>query len=240
MEKVENIKWGLNRNILKYIAVIAMLLDHIALMLIPAYTALWVVLRVIGRLTAPIMCYFLAQGFFYTSNKFKYGLRLFIFALISQFAYTFAFFNSFFVFDFNFIFTLFLCFLMLGAYTKILNPFIKWACVILIILLTYPCDWGLYAPLLVLMFYILKDYKQQQIMAFVLITLLFVVYQILTNVFSNISIIFPIIQLGLLLFIPVIYLYNQQSGSKNRFHKWFFYIFYPLHLIVLGILNFFI
>ena len=45
-------------------------------------------------------------------------------------------------------------------------------------------------------------------------------------------------QLGIFLVIPLIqYCYNGESGSKKPFHKWFFYVFYPLHLLVLGILR---
>lgn len=81
---------GLDRNIIKYIAIIAMLIDHISMFFIPITNPLGDIMRVIGRLTGPLMCYFLSEGFYYTSNKFKYGSRLFIFALISQFPYVFA------------------------------------------------------------------------------------------------------------------------------------------------------
>ena len=56
----------MNRNTLKYIAVIAMLADHIALAFVGMNNPAGVIMRVIGRLTAPIMCYFLAEGFFHT------------------------------------------------------------------------------------------------------------------------------------------------------------------------------
>lgn len=43
-------------------------------------------------------------------------------------------------------------------------------------------------------------------------------------------------QLGIFLVIPLIqYCYNGEGGSKKPFHKWFFYVFYPLHLLVLGV-----
>ena len=42
--------------------------------------------------------------------------------------------------------------------------------------------------------------------------------------------------LGLLLFLPFLFLYNGERGSRNPFHKWFFYLFYPLHLLALGLL----
>ena len=45
-------------------------------------------------------------------------------------------------------------------------------------------------------------------------------------------------RLGIFLVIPLIqYCYNGEGGSKKPFHKWFFYVFYPLHLLVLGVLR---
>ena len=109
----------LNRNTLKYIAIIAMLLDHIAMLLFTKNSniALYSTFRFIGRLTAPIMCYFIAEGFYYTHSRKKYGERLALFAVISQFAYTFAhhktILTSNLFTDLNVIYTLFIGFLVL-------------------------------------------------------------------------------------------------------------------------------
>lgn len=45
-------------------------------------------------------------------------------------------------------------------------------------------------------------------------------------------------QLGVL-FVPLmlIFLYSEQCGSKAKIHKWFFYLFYPAHLAILGLLK---
>ena len=85
-------KKTLDANKLKLIAIIAMTLDHIAWLLFPGYSdgALPVVMHIIGRLTCPIMCYFIAEGYYHTRNIRKYTFRLFLFAVISHFAYIFA------------------------------------------------------------------------------------------------------------------------------------------------------
>ena len=82
----------LDSNQLKIIAIAAMTVDHIAWMLFPGYPreALPVIMHIIGRLTCPIMCYFIAEGYHYTKNIKKYTFRLFLFAFISHFAYIFA------------------------------------------------------------------------------------------------------------------------------------------------------
>ena len=83
----------LNSNHLKLIAIIAMTLDHIADLIYPGMqnNIISIILHIIGRLTAPIMFFFICEGFYYTKNLKKYILRLFIFAIISHFAYCFAF-----------------------------------------------------------------------------------------------------------------------------------------------------
>lgn len=82
----------LNSNTIKIIAIIAMTIDHIAWLVFPGYDdgVIPVVLHIIGRLTCPIMCYFIAEGYHYTKNINKYTMRLFAFAFISHFAYIFA------------------------------------------------------------------------------------------------------------------------------------------------------
>ena len=83
----------LNSNAIKIIAIVAMTIDHVAWLVFPGYDngIVPVILHIIGRLTCPIMCYFIAEGFHYTKNINKYTLRLFAFAFISHFAYIFAF-----------------------------------------------------------------------------------------------------------------------------------------------------
>ena len=83
---------GLNSNQIKLIAIVAMTIDHVTWLLFPGCQKIWwvILLHVIGRLTAPIMWFFMAEGFHYTRNVKKYIGRLFLFAVLSHFAYNFA------------------------------------------------------------------------------------------------------------------------------------------------------
>ncbi|MDR2558624.1 MAG: hypothetical protein LBC86_03640 [Oscillospiraceae bacterium] len=74
----------LSANTLKLIALVAMTFDHTALLFVDADTLLWIVMRLIGRLTMPIMCFFIAEGYHYTKNRRKYLVRMAMFAAISQ------------------------------------------------------------------------------------------------------------------------------------------------------------
>jgi len=87
---LRNLKF--NATQLKYIAIIAMTIDHLAWLLYPGLVreVVPVAMHIIGRLTAPIMWYFIAEGCYYTKNIKKYFLRLMSFAVASHFAFCFG------------------------------------------------------------------------------------------------------------------------------------------------------
>lgn len=75
---MKNIKF--NATHLKLIAIIAMTIDHLAWLLYPGLTKelIPVSMHMIGRLTAPIMWYFIAEGCYFTKNIKRYFIRVFI------------------------------------------------------------------------------------------------------------------------------------------------------------------
>ena len=97
MDEAIQTKIGLNGNQLKLIAIIAMTVDHLAWVLFPGYSLqpAAIALHLLGRIAAPVFCFFIAEGFFYTHDLKKYILRLLLFAIPSHFAYLFCFGHSF-------------------------------------------------------------------------------------------------------------------------------------------------
>lgn len=91
MTELKPYQW-LDANQLKLIAIVAMTVDHIAWLLFPGYAAgaVPIVMHIIGRITCPVMCFFIAEGFHYTRDRKKYALRLFMLAVVSHFAYMLA------------------------------------------------------------------------------------------------------------------------------------------------------
>lgn len=242
----------LDSNQLKLIAIIAMTVDHIAWAMFDGYPSalLPLVMHIIGRLTCPIMCYFIAEGYHYTRNINKYTFRLFAFAFVSHFAYIFASndfvdFKSFVPFYYgNFLnqtsvmWSLAWGLVMLRiADSKRIKSIYKVLLVILICIITLPSDWSCIAALCIMAIGTNRgDFRKQMSWMIFYVALYSLVY------FFAIDKAYGILQMGVVLSIPVIAMYNGKRGKNpkiNKFMKWFFYIFYPLHLFVIGLINYF-
>lgn len=242
----------LNSNQLKLIAIIAMTVDHIAWAMFDGYPSalLPLVMHIIGRLTCPIMCYFIAEGYHYTRNINKYTFRLFAFAFVSHFAYIFASndfvdFKSFIPFYYgNFLnqtsvmWSLAWGLVMLRiADSKNIKSIYKVLLVILICIITLPSDWSCIAALCIMAIGTNRgDFRKQMSWMIFYVALYSLVY------FFAIDKVYGVLQMGVVLSIPVIAMYNGKRGKNpkiNKFMKWFFYIFYPAHLFVIGLINYF-
>lgn len=242
----------LNSNQLKLIAIIAMTVDHIAWAMFDGYPSalLPLVMHIIGRLTCPIMCYFIAEGYHYTRNINKYTFRLFAFAFVSHFAYIFASndfvdFKSFIPFYYgNFLnqtsvmWSLAWGLVMLRiADSKRIKSIYKVLLVIMICIITLPSDWSCIAALCIMAIGTNRgDFRKQMSWMIFYVALYSLVY------FFAIDKAYGILQMGVVLSIPVIAMYNGKRGKNpkiNKFMKWFFYIFYPAHLFVIGLINYF-
>lgn len=249
MEKGSNI--GLTANQLKIIAIIAMLIDHIAWAFVPTESVQGQLLHVIGRLTAPIMSYFIVEGFFHTRNCKKYFMRMFIFAIISYFAYQFYDYGQFF-YGFkvgnpaiiavnSVIYTL-----MLGLLTLIIwyktawKKGIKVILVILICIIAIPGDWLFITVLWIFFMGLNYGNFKKQMKAFLIIGFIDALLCTLISLSNSYEYWWSnLFQFGIVLAVLLLSKYNGELGkSKNM--KWIFYIFYPLHLFILGLIRFYI
>ena len=207
----------LNSFQLKLIAIITMLIDHIGAVLLPEY----VIMRYIGRLSFPIFCFLLTEGFFYTKNVKKYIFRLAVFAIISEIPYDLAFLNEYSDFSRqNVFFTLCIGVIMMYAISKTNDLTIK---VIYLVLAMWGAqmlrgDYGYKGILLIAIYYFLRE--QQIVRAFL---------GAIWNFIGN-----SVIQaFGAFAAIPIL-LYN---GEKGKSMKYLFYVFYPVHLLILYIIS---
>lgn len=232
---------GLNANQLKLIAIIAMTIDHLTWTIFPGYdTKPYVIaLHVIGRLTAPIMWFFIAEGYHYTKNVKKYAIRLFILAAISHFAYNFCFGMSFIPFSTGIAFnqTGVVWSLAWGLVLLYVNDKPEWKqwqktlISLLVCVITFPSDWSCIATMSVLCIGANRgNFKKQ--MAFMMMWT--VIYAAVY--FFFIDKVYALIQLGTCLTIPLLRLYNGERGLWKGMGK-LFYAYYPAHLVICGIVR---
>jgi hypothetical protein len=161
-------------------------------------------------------------------------IRLGIFAVVSQVPYAYLRYGTFLVYnDFNFLFTLLIGFAILYCYEQVYHPVVRWVAVLVLTLASNWCDWGIWAVLWIMAFYFFRNNKQYTLYAFIAIAILRVIEYLIRYAVAGLPVYLQLFQLGTLLFIPVLYVYNGLNGSRKPFHKWFFYIFYPLHLLIL-------
>ena len=245
LNKGTPIKLSIGRRELKYIAIFAMTINHIGYVFDVGSISpeLFNLTILIGYITFPIMAYMITQGFIYTRSRFKYSLRLFIFSIISIVPFHLA-------FDMannrplnllnNVFFTLFFGLLSLAVFEEArerikdvkLRNFVSFCSVTLLYYLSQWSDWGLYGIPLIMSFYILRN-SSKKILFPILGLFLFISIVMWSNYFvdTSVTIARPLTSLGILLTIPLLTLYDNKK--HNTGWKYFFYFYYPAHLLIL-------
>lgn len=231
---------GLTSNQIKLIAIAVMTLDHLIWTLFPGYDTRWFVLagHCVGRLTAPIMWFFIAEGYHHTRNVKKYTVRLFLLALVSHFAYNFCFGISLIPFRdsvFNqtgVVWSLAWGLVLLWILDK--SSWKQWQkqmAIFVVCILTFPSDWSCVAAMAVLFLGIHHGNFRAQMMWILVWT---AVYALVYFLFLDK--VYGLIQLFTCLCIPLLKRYNGQRGNWKVMGK-VFYAYYPAHLAALGFLR---
>ncbi len=218
-------------NFLKIAALAFMLIDHIGAAVFPDYRFL----RYIGRLAFPIFIFLLTEGFVYTHNRMLYLMRLFAFSAISELGFDMAIYGKiFYPNKCNVFFTLSLgfCVMLLEEYIYKADkgtfryPVIIYAsflgiiaCVLLGDFLK--TDYGSYGVLAIGGCFVCRLLGLHRLLCFA--AACGILYA------SNTS-----IEQWTFLAMPLIWLYNGRLGIKNRLIQYGAYLFYPIHLMILG------
>ncbi len=234
-------KKGLSGNALKLIAIVAMTIDHVAWLMFPGFAVepIPIIMHVIGRITAPVMMFFVSEGYHYTRNRKRYLARLLLFAVISHVPYSM--FSSF-----NFIpgiqttsviwpFSMGVLALMIknGDILPGVNRWQRRALIVLCFILALPSDWSTPAALAIFFMGSHRGNFRQQMLAMAQVL---TVYGVICGfLFAPV---YGFIHIGILIPIMLLTLYNGSRGmSGSKALKWLFYIYYPAHLLVLGVMK---
>ena len=228
----------MRRNTIKLLAITAMTVDHIAFMFVAPDSALYFIMRLIGRMTAPIMTFMLAEGFRYTRSRPKYLLRLVIFAMISQPLYFRLAFGRApgsvleYITHWNVMFTLAVALMSLMLLESKISAATRLILVGVCISLAQFGDWSFMIPVWAIIFYVFRDDRIKRTMIFMLASLVMIHILMLSNAESALTLSY---QFGTLLALLPIRLYNGKrgSGQQSVVCKWLYYIYYPLHMALL-------
>ena len=236
---------GISNLLLKLIALLAMLTDHIAWGFLPADSVGGQICHFIGRLAAPLMCFCLCEGYHCTRNLRKYSLRLLICAVASHYAYAF-FMHSIGVTNpkSSMISTLMISLLALTVMngTQIPYSFRLPVLAMLAFGAQKTCDWGASAVLFTLTFDIARKFDvKMQAKGYLLAAICYLMLKSDVIFASKESVLLHLYMLGIFLPIPFIVFYNgerggEQLGALAKPARWFFYVFYPAHLAVLAVI----
>lgn len=229
LEKLDK-AWGLSGNALKIIAMITMTIDHVGMLLFPRN----ILFRMIGRLAMPIFAYMIGEGCRYTHDRKRYLLRLLGLGVLCQVVYWVA------------LHSLYMCILITFSLSVVLTCAIDWArkrkdlwgllgvcaafAAVYFLCETLPLripgtdfdvDYGFYGALLPVLVYVGKP----PMLWFALGTVL-------------VSAKCGGIQWLCLGALPLVLLYSGKRGKWRM--GWVFYLYYPLHLVVIHALEYFL
>ena len=230
MDKFKKIK-GINGAQLKYIAFTSMFIDHFNKAIITpfltgsgALNIITTIFDILGRIAFPIFCFCIVEGFFKTKSRWKYLRNLLVFALISEIPYDMfqsaVFINTW---SQNILWGLALGLFTIMVIDKLKEKFKKrplWIFVSIFIValsslgsMLISADYEYYAIIIIYIYYLFYD---KRLLA------------------SGLSYLVIIKEIYAILGFATVLLYNGQKGKQN---KKFNYLFYPIHLLIFGIIR---
>ena len=224
----------LSGSALKMIALITMMIDHVGSVLLSQAAfanrpfisigshalTLYFIVRKIGRLSFPIYCFLITEGYIHTHDRKRYGINLLIFALISEIPWNYEHTGRLFYSSQNVFFTLFLGYLGICVYERYKDNWalqLRYLAILFALSFILRCDYGCKGFALIVFIYIMRDKK--------------VLQAILGSCFLSSA------YVAILAFIPI-NMYNGERGFiKGKAAKYAFYLAYPLHIFILYLIR---
>ncbi len=230
---------------LRLIAIVTMVFDHTSYLIYGSNLS-W--MNFIGRIAFPIFAFQISEGYIHTHNLKKYFTRLLVFAIISQIPYALFKYCFSLSMNLNIIFTLILGLLAIIIYDLLyrkakeslikkneqfsykLLGFIIVLC-IAVFAEIFNFDYGFYGVFIIFLFYL---YHNSKLLMNLFITLLTLMYYMPFFMASH----FNLLYIGLFFcsLIPLVFI-NLYNGKKGKSQKLLFYIFYPLHLLIICLIH---
>ena len=225
----------LSQECLKIIACVTMLVDHMGAVFMPSTAgySVYYAMRIIGRLAFPIYCFLLAEGVAHTKNPVKYGLRLFIGVLLAEIPFDLALFGRFAWGHQSVMVTLLLGFGMALVMQKLdrtkLVPVIAFA----FLAELFQTDYGAWGIFMIALFVMTRERKDRNNLQ--LIGMLIICYFMNSAAIPIFGIRVPVELFAVLALVPI-FLYSGKKSTTSKGVQTAFYLFYPVHLLMLYII----
>ncbi len=248
---MEKKKFEITSFVLHIFAMATMLLDHIyhsGLVNITWFTC-------VGRLAFPIFAFMIAEGFHYTKSRKKYALRMLIFAIITEIPFNLVVSgNLFYISHQNVMWTFLISILLLCLFEKIKQEksaimrffaYLMITVLFSVVAILGMVDYNAIGILTVALFHFTRTEKEDKTSKKVICYGVQLVVMCMLNVMITTSPEYALplsgnlylsMQSFAVLALPLIWLYNGKQGYYNKYIKWGYYLFYPVHCLVLGIL----
>ncbi len=232
----------MSRNQLKLLALLTMTIDHIGAFWLTDGSFFW--MRIVGRLAFPIFMFLFAEGAHHSkANRFTWALQILGLAIVTQLLFIWV--QAGFV---NILFLFALGLLGFEAYDRgqawLFIP-------IALIAEVFAIDYGMYGIATMAFFYAFQGKRKEQFFSFAFLSVFFVLQPYLGNLIGFLQEVFAdfttywryFVQLFALAALIPIALYNParnkriENKSPYLVWKYFFYIYYPLHVTVLNLIG---
>lgn len=221
---------------LKIMAIIFMTMDHMYTILPKEFNIpIW--FGYFGKLAAPIFFYLVVEGFYYTSSRKKYISRVLSMGLVMVFV------DIVFKIHNNIFLSVGFGLLMLSGIELLknsrqdnINKLKGIILTVLFFILGLTTEASLYGVGMFLIFYLFRNNKLVAYFVYSLFSL-FPLINFIGPDFLEAAMLWDYQWMMIFAIIPIS-MYNGKLGLNNRFTKWLFYWFYPLHLIVLTVISY--
>ncbi|OBX84290.1 hypothetical protein A9306_03350 [Moraxella atlantae] len=241
--KVAIKKFELTAFEIKLLAVFAMTLDHIGWIFFVQSDVISQILHFFGRLTAPLMCFFLVEGYYLSQSKQRYAKRLLLFAVLSQLPFTWLTHSAqaivqqpdLIVEKANILFNLLFALGVLSIRHSRLHGLTQTVVILAALLVASYADWGVYIIVFCLVFDWLREDRQHQIIGYTMVAMAMLLLTDLGFVQVMPMLVTAWFPLGILLTGLVLYTYQGKKGRQWG-GRYFFYAYYPLHIVILAVL----
>lgn len=218
---------------LKIMAIIFMAMDHIyTYMNVALNNQVPIWLGYLGKLAAPIFFYLIVEGFYHTRSKNKYMQRIFSMGILMIIV------DLLFKIHNNIFLSLGFAIAMLSMIeqAKLSQKGSKKRIINIILAISFGVlglftEASLYGVGMVLIFYFLREKKVAMTLTYIVFSLAGIIGFIGPN-FIEAAFLWDYQWMMVFAIIPIL-MYNGKLGISNKFIKWMFYWFYPIHLIII-------